>query len=152
MKVIIYIRNGKYHHKNRVEDQREACRKYAAEQGFDVVDEYVSEDMISNPNILDDLIQKCKAKKVSMVLAYNDKLISYPAPNLAFDRVTLMRNHMSLICVRRTTDPAALLLESIYTNLVEFLRTEHSQKVKRGMQLAKERKAAQAAAEGKPVA
>lgn len=45
-----------------------------------------------------------------------------------------------------------LTLEQYFYAIDHYFRVEHSARVKRGMRLAKERKAAQAAAEGKPVA
>ena len=45
-----------------------------------------------------------------------------------------------------------LTLEQYFYAIDHYFRVEHSARVKRGMQLAKERRAAQAAAEGKPVA
>ena len=45
-----------------------------------------------------------------------------------------------------------LTLEQYFYAIDHYLRVEHSARVKRGMRLAKERRAAQAAAEGKPVA
>lgn len=45
-----------------------------------------------------------------------------------------------------------LTLEQYFYAIDHYFRVEHSARVKRGMQLAKERKAAQAAAEGNPVA
>lgn len=151
MNAIIYIRNNN-HEEPTIEEQRNACRKYAAEQGVTIGDEYIADDMLTNKNNLVKLVKQCKAQNISIVLAYSDKAIAYPLPNLAQLRVDLMRQNMSLICVRHSTDPSTLLLEEMLMNFIEWQSAEHSARVKRGMQLAKERKAAQAAAEGKPVA
>lgn len=152
MNAITYIRNNKTSEEPTIEEQRNACRKYTAEQGITILDEYIADDMLTNKNNLDKLVKQCKVQNISIVLAYSDKAIAYPMPNLAQLRVDLMRQNMSLICVKHSTDPSTLLLEEMLMNFIEWQRTEHSLKVKRGMQLAKERRAAQAAAEGKPVA
>ena len=151
MNAIIYIRNNN-HEEPTIEEQRNACRKYAAEQGVTIGYEYITDDMLTNKNNLVKLVKQCKAQNISIVLAYSDKAIAYPLPNLAQLRVDLMHQNMSLICVKHSSDPSTLLLEEMLMNFIEWQRAEHSLKVKRGMQLAKERKAAQAAAEGKPVA
>lgn len=152
MNAIIYIRNNTTSEKPTIEEQRNVCRRYAADQGINIVDEYISEVMLANRNNLDELIDNCKEKEISVILAFSDKLITDTAPNLALERVVLMQNHMSLICVNHTADPSVTILESMLMSFVEWLREEHSAKIKRGIQRAKERKAAQAAAEGKPVA
>ena len=152
MKAVIYIRYTEGYSRLGIEDQKTACRKYAAEQGVTIVDEYIADDMLTNKNNLVKLVKQCKAQNISIVLAYSDKAVAYLLPNLAQLRVDLMRQNMSLICVKHSTDPSTLLLEEMLMNFIEWQRAEHSAKVKRGIQLAKERKAAQAAAEGKPVA
>lgn len=152
MNAIIYIRNNKTSEEPTIEEQRNACRKHAAKQGITIVDEYITDDMLTNKTNLVKLVKQCQVQNISIVLAYSDKAVAYPMPNLAQLRVDLMRQNMSLICVNHTTDPSTLLLEEMLMNFIEWQRAEHSEKVKRGMQLAKERKAAQAAAEGKPVA
>ncbi len=152
MNAIIYIRSNKTSEEPTIEEQRNTCRKYAAEQGITILDEYMTDDMLTNKSNLDKLVKQCKVQNISIFLAYSDKAIAYPLPNLAQLRVDLMRQNMSLICVKHSTDSSTLLLEEMLMNFIEWRSAEHSAKVKRGMQLAKERKAALAAAEGKPVA
>jgi len=142
MNAIIYIRNNRNGQEFTAEEQRNACRKYAAEQGIAIVDEYITDDMLTNKTNLDKLVKRCEVQNISIVLAYSDKAIAYPLPNLAQLRVDLMRQNMSLICVNHATDPSTLLLEEMLMNFIERQRAEHSARVKRGMRLARERKAA----------
>ena len=151
MNAIIYIRNNKTSEEPTIEKQRNTCRKYAAEQGITILDEHITDDMLTNKNNFVKLVKQCQVQNISIVLAYSDKAIAYPLPNLAQLRVDLMHKNMSLICVKHSSDPSTLLLEEMLMNFIEWQRAEHSARVKRGMRLAKERKAAQAAAEGKPV-
>lgn len=151
-KVVIYIRHTEGRPGPGIEEQRNACRKYAAEHGYTILREYIDyseDDLACNRDEFLKMIRDSEKKRFQGVLVYSTDRISRYSQDIVFYGIMLKKNGADFISATETyrTDPSVILQASILQAYVDYMHYEHSRKVKRGMQLAKERKAALAAAE-----
>ena len=95
-------------------------------------------------------ISECaKKNKSHRILFYSIKSVFHFEQDFLIDSIMLKKNGIDLISVTEPdyVHPGMQMVASILRCYDEYLRAEHSQRVKRGMRLAKERKAALATAE-----
>ena len=157
MKLGVYISYTENSSVPRIEEQKNACHKYAAEHGYSILTEYVdctSSDVASSRSAFDKMMRDSRRKKFDGILVYSADRFSQEVHELVSHKLRLEKYGITLLSVTdaHIVDPSTLMIERIFQAYAEYFRAEHSRKVKRGIQLAKERRAAQAAAEGKPVA
>lgn len=151
-KTVIYIRHTEDRPGPSIEEQRAACRKYAAEHGHTVITEYIDQfEKGHNRNCyaLIRMKQHTKMKRFDRILIYSADQFSMDAVDFALHKAWFEQYGVSLISVTHSAsdDLMYALLQRIICAYENYRHAEHSAKVKRGMQLAKERKAALAAAE-----
>ena len=155
MNIVIYIRHTEGRPGPSIEEQRNACRKYAAEHGYTITKEYIdssSTGIDNNRAAFAKMMRDSQKKRFHGVLVYSADRFSRDMHALVVCKVRLEKNGVDLISVTESyrVDPSVVLIESIIQSFAEYMHEEHSEKVKRGIRLAKERKAALAAAENQP--
>ncbi len=154
-KVVIYIRHTEGCPRPSIEEQRNACRKYAAEHGCVITKEYIdcSSGAERNRDAFAKMIHDSKKEGFQGVLVYSIDRFLQDAQTLVFYTVALKKSGVDLISVIEPyhVDPSMLLMENLLQAFAEYYRLEQSEKIKRGIRLAKERKAALAAAEKQAV-
>ena len=156
MKFVIYICCTENSPAPGIEEQRNACYKYAAEHGHSILTEYVdctSNGVASSYSAFDRMMRDAQRGKFDGLLVCSLDCFFMDMYELFSIQKRLEKYGVVLLAVTEDyLDPSTLIFERIFQAYAEYFRAEHSRKVKRGIQLAKERRAAQAAAEGKPVA
>lgn len=157
MNIAVYIHYTESSSALGIEEQRNACRKYAAEHGHSILTEYVdctSNDVSSSYRAFNKMMRDSRRKKFDGILVYSSDQFSRDVHELVSHKLRLEKYGVALLSATEAhiVDPSTLMIERIRQAYAKYFREEHSEKVKRGIRLAKERRAAQAAAEGKPVA
>lgn len=156
MKLGVYISYTENSSVPRIEEQRNACYKYAAEHGHSILTEYVdctANGVASSYSAFDRMMRDAQRGKFDGLLVCSLDCFFMDMYELFSIDKRLEKYGVVLLAVTEDyLDPSTLIFERIFQAYAEYFRAEHSRKVKRGIQLAKERRAAQAAAEGKPVA
>lgn len=143
-----------------IETQKNACFKYAEEHGYTITAIYTNSfdgdvrlESVANPKVVE-----CVAKNnFDSILIYSIQSVFPCKQDFLAQSIMLKKKGIDLLSVAEPDykDSGVQMIAFILQSYDEYLREEHAQRVKRGIQLAKERKAAlaaQAAAEGKPVA
>ena len=151
-KAVIYIRHTEGRSEPSVEKQKNACFKYAAEHGYIITAVYTNslDGDAGMGSIAYQKISECaKKNKSHRILFYSIKSVFHFEQDFLIDSIMLKKNGIDLISVTEPdyVHPGMQMVASILRCYDEYLRAEHSQRVKQGMRLAKERKAALAAAE-----
>ena len=147
MNIVIYIRYTEGCLKLGMGEQRTACYKYAAEYGHTIVGEYIdcfANGVANTPSSFKKLMFDSHEGQFQGVLVYSADRVSRNVYELISYKARLENNGIKLISVTESclADPSTLLLERIFHACFQYMREEHAARVKRGMQLAKERKAA----------
>ena len=147
MKIAIYIRYTAGCERLGLDEQRTACYKYAAEQGHTIVGEYIdcfANGVANTPSSFKKLMFDSQEGQFQGVLVYSADRVSQNVYELISCKARLEKHGIKLISVTESclADPSTLLLESMFHACLQYMHDEHSMRVKRGIQLAKERKAA----------
>lgn len=149
MNIVVYYHHAEGHPGPSIEEQRTACRNYAAAQGHTIIKEYTdcSSAEIYTSNAFNQLLEDGQKNLFQGVLIYSGYQLSNYILEYASQVVGLERIGAKLFFATEPHSVLAsiLLIEKIILNYEEYRSKEHSEKVKRGMRLAKERKAAQRA-------
>jgi DNA invertase Pin-like site-specific DNA recombinase len=150
MKIAIYIRYTAGCERLGLDEQRTACYKYAAEYGHTIVGEYIdcfANGVVNTPSSFEKMMCDSLNKQFQGVLVYGADRISQDVYELITCKFRLEDYGVTLISVTEfcLADPGVLLLEKLFVACFQYLRAEHSARVKRGIQLAKERRAAEKA-------
>lgn len=148
MKIAIYIRYTAGCERLGLDEQRTTCYKYAAEQGHTIVGEYIdcfANGVANTPSSFKKLVFDSQEGHFQGVLVHSADRVSQNVYELISCKARLENHGIKLISVTESclADPSTLLLERIFHACFQYMREEHAARVKRGMQLAKERKAAE---------
>lgn len=149
---VIYIRHADGKSCPSIEKQKIACFKYAAEHGYAITAVYTNilDGDVRLGSIAYQKLSECaKKNKSNRILFYSIKSVFNFEQDFLISSTMLKKNGIDLISVTEPdyVHPGMQMVASILRCYDEYLRAEHSQRVKQGMRLAKERKAALAAAE-----
>lgn len=148
MNIAIYIRYTAGCERLGLDEQRTACYKYAAEQGHTIVGEYIdcfANGVANTPSSFKKLVFDSQEGQFQGVLVYSADRVSQNVYELISYKARLENHGIKLISVTESclADPSTLLLERMFHACLQYMHDEHVMRVKRGMQLAKERKAAE---------
>lgn len=152
-KAVIYIHHVEGYPGPSIEEQREACRSYATEHGYVILTEYIDSTDNGSLTRIHDIFRKMvkdsRKKQFHSVLIHSIGIVSQFEQEYLATQIDFYIKGMNLISVSEPdyTPPETYAIANILRNYEEFLHEEHSERVKRGIRLAKERKAALAAAE-----
>ena len=143
-----------------VEEQRSICHKYAAEHGYTILREYIDclpHDIDAKHCAFNEMYRDSRKLQFSKILVYNAESFCHDIRDFFFYKISLAEVGVEVITVKESAfdEPCERFMKLFPQYYAEYKRKAHSESVKRGIRLAKERKAAlaaQAAAEGKPVA
>lgn len=158
MKAVIYVRDTK--NCLGAEDQRNICRKYAAENGYTILREYADclpNDIDGNHNAFNEMFRDSRKRKFHKILVYNAECFCQFVTDLAIYKIRLAEYGVEVITVTESAidETCDMLIERFPQFFAEYKKMAHSESVKRGIRLAKERRAAlaaQATAGDKPAA
>ena len=152
MNIAIYIRYAEGCPGVDIEGQRTACHKYAAAHGHNIFGEYIdcsTDGADGGRSAFAKMIRDSRKRRFEGILIYSADRFSRDVYELVTYKLRLEKMGIALISATESclVAPSVLLIERLLQAYAEYLHDEHSEKVKRGLRLAKERKAALAAAE-----
>lgn len=139
MHIVIYIRHTEGRPGPSIEEQRNVCRKYAAEHGHNILREYVDYSA-NNPNAFDKMMRDSRKKLFQGILVYSTDRFCREFNKLMTCKVMLKKLGIELISVTepRPVTPSALMIKGMLEAFADYFHAEHSEKVKQGIQLVKE--------------
>lgn len=152
-KAVIYIHHVEGYPGPSIEEQREACRSYATEHGYAISTEYIDStndsSLVCHRDIFQKMVKDSRKKQFYSVLIHSIGIVSQYEQEYMMNQINFYIKGMNLISVSEPdyTPPETYAIAILLRNYEEYCRAEHSERVKRGIRLAKERKAALAAAE-----
>lgn len=155
MKAVIYIRDTK--NCPGAEEQRNICRKYATEHGYTILREYADclpNDIDGNLSAFKEMYRDSWKRQFHKIIVYNAECFCQFVTDLAVYKIKLAEFGVEVITVTESAydETCDILIERFPQFFAEYKKMAHSESVKRGIRLAKERRAAQAAAGDKPAA
>ena len=150
MKIAIYIRYTAGCERLGLDEQRTACYKHAAEQGHTIVGEYIdcfANGVANTPSSFKKLMFDSQEGQFQGVLVYSADRVSQNVYEFISCKARLEKHGIKLISVTESclADSSTILLERMFHACFQYMHDEHSMRVKRGIQLAKERKAVEKA-------
>ena len=150
MNMVIYIRYEEGCPGLDIEEQRTACQKYAAAYGHTIFGEYIdcsTDGADGGRCAFIKMIRDSRKRRFDGILIYSADRFSRDVYELVTYKLRLEKMGIALVSATESclVAPSVLLIERLLQAYAEYLHDEHSEKVKRGLRLAKERKAALAA-------
>lgn len=149
MNIVVYLHHEEGHPGPSIEGQRVVCRNYAAAQGYTIIKEYTdcSGAGICTSNAFNQLLEDGQKNLFQGVLIYSGHQLSNNILEYASQIAGLEKIGAKMFFAKEPHSVLAsvLIIEKIILNYEKYRSKEHSEKVKRGMQLAKARKVAQRA-------
>ena len=148
MKAVIYIRDAK--NCPSADEQRNICRKYAAEHGYTIFREYADclpNDIDGDLGAFKEMYLDSWKRQFNRILVYNAESFCHDICNFAIYKIKLAECGVEVITVKESAfdEPCERLMKLFPQYYAEYKRKAHSESVKRGIRLAKERRAALAA-------
>ena len=150
MNIAIYIRYTEGCERLGLEEQRTACYKYAAEQGHTIVGEYIdcfADPVANTPYSFEQMMHDSRSHQFQAVLVYCLDRISQDMYKLITCETELKNHGVTVLSASESchATPSTMLMETLLAACFDYVRAEHSEKIKRGMRLARERRAAEKA-------
>ena len=149
-KTAIYIHYAEGKSCPSIETQKNACFKYAEEHGYTITAIYTNsfDGALRLGSVAYQKVAECVAKNnFDSILIYSIQSVFPCEQDFLAQSIMLKKKGIDLLSVAEPDykDSGVQMVAFILQSYDEYLRAEHSQKVKRGMQLAKERKEKQRA-------
>lgn len=149
MNIVVYLHHEEGHPGPSIEAQKTACHNYATAQGHTIIKEYTdySGAGICTSNAFNQLLGDGQKNLFQGVLIYSGHQLSNNILEYVSQIAGLEKIGAKMFFAKEPHSVLAsvLIIEKIILNYEEYRSKEHSEKVKRGIQLAKARKAAQRA-------
>lgn len=144
MKLAIYSR-GNTHIEIDPEMQVKACLEYAEKNGHSVVAAYgdLTEGEATDFPAFSWLLKKSKRNRFKTILVYSPRCFAETMVDFLMQREALYRKGVNVHFVEDTPNfPGNVNIDELWCAYREFMRDFHSNRIKRGIRLAKERKTA----------
>ena len=141
MNVVIYARYSCSNQREEsIEGQLKVCYKYAQDNNYNVVAEYIDRAMSGTTDRRPEfkrMISDSKKRQFEGVLVYQLDRFSRDRYDSANNKAILKKNGVKVIsaCERISDDASGVLMESVLEGMAEYYSKELSQKVIRGMNI-----------------
>ena len=141
MNVVIYARYSCSNQREEsIEGQLKVCYKYAQDNNYNVVAEYIDRAMSGTTDRRPEfkrMIIDSKKRQFEGVLVYQLNRFSRDRYDSANNKAILKKNGVKVIsaCERISDDASGVLMESVLEGMAEYYSKELSQKVIRGMNI-----------------
>lgn len=138
-KAVIYARySSERQTEQSIEGQLTVCHKFAKDNGFVVIGEYVDRAMTGTNDhrpAFRQMIEDSSGKEWQYVIVYKGDRFSRNRIESAIHKKTLRDNGVKLVSATENIPdtPEGIILESLLEGMAEYYSAELSQKVKRGM-------------------
>lgn len=136
---VIYARYSSANQRDvSIEQQVNACRKYAADQNLDVIHVYEDHAMTGtndNRPEFQQMIKDSATRAFQYVIVYTLDRFSRNKYDSAIHKHTLKENGVKVLSAMEhiTDDPTGVLMESILEGFAEYYSKELAQKIRRGV-------------------
>lgn len=141
MNVVVYARYSSHNQNEQsIEGQLEYCRKYAKDQGYTIIHEYIDRATTgtndNRPQFLQ-MIEDSNKKTFQGVLVYQLDRFSRNRYDSAIYKNSLKKNGVRVFSSRENIndDASGVLMESVLEGMAEYFSVELGQKIKRGMKI-----------------
>lgn len=145
-KAVIYARySSERQTEQSIEGQLTVCKKFARDNGFVILDEYIDRAMTgTNDNRLafQKMIRDSARQEWQYVIVYKGDRFSRNRIESAIHKKTLRDNGVKLVSATENIpdSPEGIILESLLEGMAEYYSAELSQKVKRGLNESRQKK------------
>ena len=143
MRVVIYARFSSHNQKEQsIEGQLKICYDYAASNGHVVVGEYIDRAQTGtndNRAAFQRMLADSDRHTFDGVLVYQLDRFARNRYDSAINKAKLKKNGVRVISAREniSDDPSGILIEGVLESMAEYYSAELSQKIRRGMNLAR---------------
>jgi DNA invertase Pin-like site-specific DNA recombinase len=142
MKNCVFYMRYSSHKQNEqsIEGQREYCEKFARENGYSVINEYIDRattGTTDNREQFQKMIEDSRKKQFQYVVVYQLDRFARNRYDSANYKAKLKKNNVRVLSAREniTDDASGIILEAVLEGMAEYGSKELSQKVVRGMKL-----------------
>lgn len=141
MNAVIYARYSSHNQTDQsIEGQLKVCRKYAKDNGYNVIEEYCDKAIsgkTDNRPAFQKMIKESSKKKFQYVIVYQLDRFARNRYDNALYKIELQKNNVRVISAKEqiSDDASGGLLEGILEAMAQYYSDELSQKIKRGIDI-----------------